>query len=49
MTIIRGTLGIDSLYGSRGADHFDANAGGNDLLFGQGGDDVYWLGRGSGS
>ena len=47
-TIIRGTLGIDSLYGSRGADHFDANAGGNDLLFGQGGDDVYWLGRGTG-
>ena len=48
MTTIRGTLGIDSLYGSRGADHFDADAGGNDFLFGQGGDDVYWLGRGTG-
>ena len=48
MTIIRGTLGIDSLFGSRGADYFDADAGGNDLLFGQGGDDVYWLGRGTG-
>ena len=48
MTTIRGTLGIDSLYGSRGADHFDADAGGNDVLYGQGGDDVYWLGRGTG-
>ena len=46
---IRGTSGNDwSLLGSSGRDVFDADAGGNDTLRGQGGDDVYWLGRGTG-
>ena len=45
---IRGTSGGDRLYGNVRANHFDGDAGGNDRLRGQGGDDVYWLGRGTG-
>ena len=36
------------MYGSAGRDVFDSDAGGNDRLRGRGGDDVYWLGRGTG-
>ena len=45
---IRGTSGVDYLYGNVRANHFDGDAGGNDELYGKGGDDVYWLGRGTG-
>ena len=44
--VIRGTAGADELSGAYGnyTDTFDANAGGNDRLFGHLGDNVYWLG-----
>ena len=45
---IRGGDGDDRLYGSSVRDVFDSDAGGNDSLYGYGGDDVYWLGRGTG-
>ena len=46
---IRGTSGNDTLYGSSGrSDIFDTDAGGDDVLYGRSGDDVYWLGRGTG-
>ena len=46
---IRGTSGNDTLYGSSGrSDTFDADVGGDDWLLGRSGDDVYWLGRGTG-
>ena len=44
----RGTAQTDILLGTSGVNHFDGDAGGNDALAGQGGDDVYWLGRGTG-
>ena len=48
-TEITGGSGSDSLYGLDGTnDVFDADAGGNDDLTGRGGDDVYWLGKGTG-
>ena len=44
----RGTSGNDGLLGYSGrSDTFDADVGGRDTLRGQGGDDVYWLGRGT--
>ena len=46
--VIRGTANNDSLYGDSKSDIFDGNAGGNDMLFGRGGNDVYWLGYGTG-
>ena len=47
--VIRGTSRSDSLYGASGqSDIFDGDAGGADTLYGKGGDDVYWLGRGTG-
>lgn len=46
---IRGGAGRDFLHGTpSGTDHFDADAGGDDILFGMGGDDIYWLGTGTG-
>ena len=45
---IRGTAQGDILLGDRGVNHFDGDAGGSDTLRGRGGDDVYWLGRGTG-
>ena len=46
---IVGTSGNDSLYGESSLDDvFDAGAGGNDRLHGYGGNDVYWLGAGTG-
>ncbi len=48
-TTIRGGTSSESLYGANHlSDIFDSNAGGNDVLYGYGGDDVYWLGRGTG-
>ena len=44
----RGGAGVDSLHGNDRVNHFDGDAGGNDNLYGYGGDDVYWLGRGTG-
>ena len=44
----RGSARNDFLFGTNGVNHFDADAGGNDVLYGRGGDDVYWLGRGTG-
>ena len=44
----RGSAQNDSLYGNNGVNHFDGDAGGNDTLYGKSGDDVYWLGRGTG-
>ena len=44
----RGSARNDLLFGTSGVNHFDGDAGGNDLLYGQRGDDVYWLGRGTG-
>ena len=44
----RGGARNDRLYGGSGVNHFDGDAGGNDTLYGRGGDDVYWLGRGTG-
>ena len=47
---IAGTSGDDHLYGvGTTNDVFDADAGGNDRLHGYGGDDVYWLGTGTGA
>ena len=46
---IHGGLGQDLLYGVDDfSDIFDSDAGGNDILYGYGGDDVYWLGYGTG-
>ena len=46
--LIRGTSSDEDLYGlDNYNDVFDADAGGNDLLFGYGGDDTYWLGYGT--
>ncbi|WOV92031.1 MAG: calcium-binding protein [Candidatus Zeuxoniibacter abyssi] len=46
---IRGGGGNDTLHGKGHLnDVFDGNAGGNDILYGYGGDDVYWLGAGTG-
>ena len=46
---IRGGVRSESLYGLYGLnDIFDTDAGGNDTLYGYSGDDVYWLGRGTG-
>ena len=45
---ILGGVGADQLHGSAGRDVFDSDAGGNDRLYGRSGDDVYWLGRGTG-
>ena len=48
-TEIVGSAGADSLYGLDGTnDVFDADAGGNDMLRGRSGNDVYWLGRDTG-
>ena len=48
-TTIRGGAGGDNLYGAANVnDIFDADAGGNDGLYGYGGDDVYYLGAGTG-
>ena len=45
---IRGTSADEDLYGLDDYnDVFDANAGGNDYLYGYGGDDTYWLGYGT--
>ena len=44
----RGSARNDLLLGTSGLNHFDGDAGGNDTLLGRGGDDVYWLGRGTG-
>ena len=45
----RGGLGIDFLHGKDDvSDAFDGNVGGNDHLYGYGGDDIYWLGYGTG-
>ena len=47
---IVGTSGVDHLYGEGDLnDVFDADAGGNDRLHGSGGDDIYWLGTGTGA
>ena len=49
MAPFRGDLGIDFLHGKDNvSDVFDGNGGGNDHLYGRGGDDVYWLGYGTG-
>ena len=46
---IRGTSAYENLYGlDNYNDVFDADAGGNDRLYGYGGDDTYWLGYGTG-
>ena len=46
---IRGDSGNNDLYGlDNYNDIFDSDAGGNDLLYGYGGDDTYWLGYGTG-
>ena len=46
---IRGGTGNDSLFGLSGLnDVFDTDTGGNDTLYGYSGNDVYWLGRGTG-
>ena len=46
----RGTAHGDTLYGlQNSADAFDSDAGGNDRLRGYSGDDVYWLGVGTGN
>ena len=48
-TEITGTSVDNYLFGSNSAnDIFDADVGGNDRLYGLGGDDVYWLGVGTG-
>ena len=46
---IKGTSGDEKLYGEDNLnDVFDGDVGGNDTLYGYGGDDVYWLGYGTG-
>jgi Ca2+-binding RTX toxin-like protein len=46
---IRGEAGVDRLLGSSEfVDLFDADAGGDDMLYGKSGDDVYYLGYGTG-
>ena len=46
---IKGTSAGENLYGENDvANVFDADAGGDDLLYGYGGDDTYWLGYGTG-
>ena len=46
---IRGNSGNETLFGRQDmADVFDADAGGNDTLYGKDGDDVYRLGAGTG-
>ena len=46
---IRGTSADENLYGLDNYDDvFDADAGGDDQLYGYGGDDTYWLGYGTG-
>ena len=46
---IRGGSGNDSLAGEAHLDDvFDSNAGGDDILRGLSGDDIYWLGSGTG-
>ena len=48
-TEIVGGSGDDTLEGKSNAnDVFDSDGGGNDRLYGYGGDDVYWLGGGTG-
>ena len=48
-TEIRGGGGNDDLHGEGHLnDVFDGDVGGNDNLYGYGGDDVYWLGAGTG-
>ena len=44
-----GGSGADSLHGSHMLDSFDARTGGDDNLYGYGGNDVYWLGAGTGN
>ena len=47
-TRIRGSSSPETLNGLSGvSDHFDGDAGGNDVLRGRSGSDVYWLGRGT--
>ena len=46
---IKGTSADENLYGENDvANVFDSDAGGNDQLYGYGGDDTYWLGYGTG-
>ena len=48
-TTIRGGADGENLYGAANVnDIFDGDAGGNDGLYGYGGDDVYYLGAGTG-
>ena len=48
--VVRGTASRDSLRGSNAVnDVFDADAGGDDTLYGQAGDDEYRLGSGTGA
>ena len=45
---IRGTSADENLYGDNDvANVFDSDAGGDDQLYGYGGDDTYWLGYGT--
>ena len=44
----RGSAQDDILLGDSGVNHLDGDAGGSDTLRGRGGNDVYWLGRGTG-
>ena len=45
---IKGTSAGENLYGENDvANVFDSDAGGNDYLYGYGGDDTYWLGYGT--
>ena len=47
---IRGGVSTDNLYGESAlSDVFDSDAGGNDYLYGYSGNDVYWLGVGTGN
>lgn len=48
--VLRGGPGVDNIVGRDDlADIFDSDAGGDDILFGQQGDDEYRLGRGTGA
>jgi len=48
-SLLQGEAGNDTLIGTDGVDHFDGNAGGNDILRGKIGKDVYWLGSDTGT